>query len=156
MQITDWVNLTPHDIVIKTRTIKASGIVCRIEETETIQRSVDEITVVFKSFGNIKGLPQYRGKLTDNYGIVGSPKFIVSLPVLMALKAQGSKRTDIFAPDTGKSCIRENGQIKAVVQLIALNPNVIKCELCQAPTPFKQISDGICISCQEGLAECEQ
>jgi len=38
----------------------------------------------------------------------------------------------------------------------AYGVKVQSCEWCEAPTPFEQISDGLCISCQEGLGEYEQ
>lgn len=46
---------------------------------------------------------------------------IVSLPVLMALGAAGVQRSDLIAPDTGSTAIRDDkGQIKAVRGFVRL------------------------------------
>ena len=152
MQITKFINLTPHDInIMGYEVIPASGTVCRIIETEIAHSAIEVIPIVFKSFGEVEGLPS-PGKSNEN-GVVLNNKFLVSLPVLLALRVVGSKRTDVFAPDTGKSCIRENGQIKAVTQLIALTPKSALCDVCKFPTRYDHLEDGVCPSCLEGFSE---
>ena len=51
--------------------------------------------------------------------------YLVSSMVLDALKASGSVRKDIFAPDTGATAIRfydgpQNGHVKAVTRLVTI------------------------------------
>ena len=157
MKIIKWVNLTPHEIKIDGHdSIPTSGKVCRIESSNTEQLSVGGISVFHQNLGEISNLP-HNVKSNDN-NIVTTPMFIVSLPVLMNLKAKGNKRQDIFCPDTGPdSAIRDKkGQIVAVKRFLCLNPNAIECDFCKGLTPFKQIENGLCISCQEGMAEIEE
>ena len=103
-----FINLTPHKIVIKTENktleVEPSGN-ARVATIEEVVGNVDGIPVVKRTFGEVEGLPE------PEDGIA----YIVSAMVLGAVKG----RDDVFAPDTGKSAIRnERGQIEAVVRLI--------------------------------------
>jgi hypothetical protein len=117
------INLTPHDITIRYWdgdshitdgdrwiTYPPSGEVARVDFEEdsalgphmlipTIQRRVKGIT----------GIPAPDGQTA----------YLVSSIVLDAVQAS-SPRTDVFAPDTGKTAVRnEAGQITAVTRLVA-------------------------------------
>jgi len=104
------VNLTPHPLVIETDRgkleIKPSGTVARasVQQVPNGSMNVDgfEIPVVKTVFGDIEGIPE------PENGTV----YITS-----SLVASKTSRTDVLAPDTGKSAVRENGRIVAVTRL---------------------------------------
>lgn len=99
--MTDFINLTPHDIKLNDgHTIKASGTIARVSATYS---SFDELGICEQTFGRITDLPLPQ---KNTY-------YIVSALVLAAAKAQG--RTDCIAPATGhQECVRDNGFVVSV------------------------------------------
>jgi len=104
------INLTPHDIVIRTadgdRTIPSAG-VARCSTTSEQCGEVDGIAIFRNVFGEVTGLP------SPTPGTF----FIVSFPVLQAM---AGKRADLVGPDTspnGGAVRNESGQIVAVTRL---------------------------------------
>lgn len=124
------VNLTPHEITILTS--QRQAIQCPIrgwrffEDVEVstsypskgvarvaVNRRAEfplalqgsGLRVTSQTFGAVEGLP------APAEGVV----YVVSAMVLTALSGS---RPDVFAPDTGPDCIRENGQIVAVRGLV--------------------------------------
>lgn len=109
------VNLTPHDITVhdglERFTIPASGTVARVAVSqEEVHRTIG-VPVVRNTYGEVENLPEPQA---DTY-------FIVSSLVLEALRKEGSNRTDVIAPDTGPTAIRdEQGRIVAVRRFVTL------------------------------------
>lgn len=103
------INLTPHAITVKGHngsvTFPPSGTVARVAAIETVT-GVCPLTgspIVSRAWGDVTGLPDER-----------TPCLVSSL-VLDRIPG----RAGVFAPDTGPTAIRENGQIVAVTRLIA-------------------------------------
>lgn len=100
-------NCTPHPIVVeidgKRTTFPPSGIVPRLSVTEIEAADVAGFPAVTTEYGEIEGLPASQPGLT----------YIVSSMVL----AQ-TDRHDCVAPDTGKTAIRKDGRIDAVIRFI--------------------------------------
>ena len=105
--MTELINLTPHPITIQPTgappvTIPVSGRIARLDSSQETDASVVGVPVVTTRFGRVIGLPDPEpGKL-----------YIVS-----SLVAQHVRRSDVLAPDTGPTAIREGGQIVAVTRL---------------------------------------
>lgn len=102
-----FTNLTPHEINIfldgNMISIPPSGTIARVDSVDTVIGNVDGIPVVRSTMGDVTGLP-------DN-----EDPIIVSLMVLDALQG---KRKNVYAPDSGSTCIRnEKGHIVAVTRL---------------------------------------
>ena len=101
-----FVNLTPHDIVVRTPAgvdvvFPASGTVARVRTIETPAGEIGSIPLVEVEMAEIENLPD------PEEGTV----YIVSS---MALDPS---REDVVAPDTGPTAIRdENGHIVAVTR----------------------------------------
>ena len=118
-------NLTPHSISIvstddSVMTIPPSSIVAKVimEEwgVEPVGTGRDGalVPVIRRQPGEVN-LPN------PEPGTV----YLVSSMVLDALKAAGSTRKDVFAPDTGATAIRfddgpQKGQVKAVTRLVTI------------------------------------
>ena len=104
-----FVNLTPHEIGIRIRMsdiILPSAGLARVSTTEEQVGDVDGIPLVRTTYGEVSGLPDPAD------GVI----YIVSAVVLDAAKRAG--RTDVVAPDSGPSAIRnDKGHIVAVRQL---------------------------------------
>lgn len=107
-----FVNLTPHDINVRLGeqefVFPASGKVARVAVTQQPRQPIVfngvEIPVVSTEFGEVEGLPE------SKEGVI----YIVSALVLTALKGS---RADVVAPDTGRTCIRDDkGHIVAITQ----------------------------------------
>lgn len=100
-------NLTPHAITLRTPdgdvTFPPSGKIARVETVETITGELAGVPVIARSMGATTGLP------TD-----GTP-CLVSAMVLSAVPGM----IGVYAPDSGPTAIRENGQIVAVTRLVA-------------------------------------
>lgn len=108
-------NLTPHAIGVidgvdgvTVHTIPASGQVARVAATPVIQGTLGlpggvVLPVVSTSYGDVEGIPA-----------PGGEKFIVSSLVLDRLPVE--YRGQAFAPDTGPSALRKDGQVVAVRQ----------------------------------------
>ena len=104
------INLTPHEIVIRTPrgdiALPPSGIVARVATVEADAGTFGAATipVVRRTLGDVTGLPE-----------AGVP-CIVSAMVASAVPG----RESVFAPDTGSTAIRnESGQVVAVTRLVA-------------------------------------
>ena len=103
------VNLTPHAITIETETgerttFQPSGTLARVSQTQQSAGRIGGFELRRNTFGDVEGIPE------------ATPEtfYIVSAIVLSA-----SERTDLIAPDTGPSAIRnERGQIEAVTGFV--------------------------------------
>lgn len=100
------VNLTPHAISLANadgeiiRTIESTGS-CRVATSQEKVGDIDGFSVNKTTYGVVEGLPAPEDDTI----------YIVSILVAQ-LVVHG--RSDVVAPDTGATAIRENGQIKAV------------------------------------------
>jgi hypothetical protein len=107
------INLTPHAITLRTPngdvTFQPSGQISRVE-TVSIDTGevVSGVRVVRNTYGPVTGL------LRDESGI--PLPCIVSGMVLAALP---TGTPNVFAPATGSTAIRVNGQVVAVTELVA-------------------------------------
>lgn len=109
-----FINLTPHviriiDVDRVVHEVSPSGTVARVDTIETEQASVSVDGALFsvksRTMGEVSGLPDPNGVSI----------FLVSSMVLDALQGRG----DVFAPDTGRSAVRdERGLVWAVTGLI--------------------------------------
>lgn len=102
------INLTPHAITLQkpdgTRTtIAPSGQLARVSTVEQVVSDYDGLPVIARVTGEAEGLPEE-----------GIP-CIVSAMVLAAVPG----RKGVYAPDSGPTAIRENGQVVAVTRLVA-------------------------------------
>jgi hypothetical protein len=98
-----FVNLTPHALTVEgLGTIPASGSVARVTVNSTDVGSV----------GGVRLRAQLKGAVTDLPPASEGTVYIVSGMVLDALN--GTRRSDVVAPDTGADAVRQNGQIVAV------------------------------------------
>ena len=102
-------NLTQHKIVIQKPDgdrveINPSGIVTRVSSKAEMLEVLDGIPLSRIVYGEVQDLP------APEYGVV----FIVSGLVLGRVQ----NRLDLFAPDSGPTAIRENGNIVAVCGLV--------------------------------------
>lgn len=101
-------NCTPHPIVVKVGekelTFPPTGIVPRVGTVEAPAEGINGIPCVTQSMTACTGLP--------------NPEAGVFL-LVSALVFGACDRADLVAPDTGKTCIRdEKGRILAVTRLI--------------------------------------
>lgn len=113
--MTTMINLTAHAITILgpdgvTVTIPPSGQVARVSATATVvaETVVDgaRVPIVRTAFGEVTGLP------APQDGVL----YVTS--TLVAQAAAAAERTDVVAPDTGPSAVRDAaGQVQAVRQL---------------------------------------
>ena len=101
-----FMNLAPHPLNV----LDANGVehvfmpttlAARVAVSVETREPVEGFRVSSQSFGEVENLPAQQDGVT----------YIVSAIVLAALKGS---RSDVVAPDTGPTAIRENGQIKAV------------------------------------------
>lgn len=102
------INLTPHAIVLRREngtevTFPPSGKLARVASSEVTVGEYEGIPIVTRKFGEPEGLPE-EGELC-----------LVSALVLGTVPG----RKGVYAPDSGPSAIRENGQIVAVTRLVA-------------------------------------
>lgn len=96
----EFINLTPHDIVMNNGTTYSSQGVARVTDEYS---TFDKDGICNVKHGEIKNLP------APKEGVI----FIVSAMVLTAAKEIGRK--DVVAPATGHPlCKRENGFITSV------------------------------------------
>ena len=108
------INCTPHPIMIrqskpKDKVFSPCGILPRVSTVIEEAGDVNGIPCVSQTQGDVEGLPD------PQTGTI----YIVSAIVLNA-----SDRTDLVAPDTGKTCIRdESGRIRAVTRFIIKKVN---------------------------------
>jgi hypothetical protein len=110
-----WVNLTPHPIrLIKpdgsVEEVPPSGQVARVGEMRKKIGEIGGLPVFVVEYGEIEGLPSPRP------GTI----YLVSRPVLDALRSRGVRRSDLFAPDTGAGAVRnEKGEVVGVKSLLS-------------------------------------
>lgn len=102
------INLTPHAITLQRAdgtqvTYPPSGVVARVASVEKVVDEVNGIPVISRTLGEAEGLPE-EGTVC-----------LVSAMVLSAVPG----RKGVFAPDSGPTAIRENGQVVAVTRLVA-------------------------------------
>lgn len=118
----DYINLTPHSITLRSaqgdHVIPPSGRVARVATHEVPAdplpapgQGAVSIPVVTRTFGQVQDLPPPAPNTV----------YLVSSLVLSALA--GSGRTDVLAPDTGPTAVRDDqGRIIAVTRLVAPSP----------------------------------
>lgn len=101
------INYTPHPINFRGAeeiTFAPSGVIPRVSTVEVESESVDGIPTVTQSTGEVEGLPE--------------PQIGVFI-IVSGMVFQASTRTDLIAPDTGKTAIRdEQGHIVAVTRFL--------------------------------------
>ncbi len=110
-----FINLTPHALSLVDLNgvqvdIAPSGTIARVGTKETLQPDVIAgMPVILREMGQVENLPPMQeGKA-----------YLVSGMVLDALR--GSGRSDVFAPDTGATAIRnEKSQVIAVTRLVSV------------------------------------
>ncbi len=100
------INLTPHVVVVETENgrheFPPSGVVARVSTTQDQIGEINKVPVVKTVFGDVAGIPE------EKEGTV----YIVSSLVAQAV---AGTRSDVVAPDTGPTAIRdEAGRIVAV------------------------------------------
>ena len=111
-----FINLTPHDIVISDDkyklTVITSGFIARIEMEENFVTEEKGFPVIKREIKGITGLP---------YQLYTDMVYIVSSMVLGALKDNPDYSDYTFyAPDTGNTAIRDDkGHIIAVTRLVS-------------------------------------
>lgn len=103
--VTEFLNYTPHDVVMNDgRVFKSVGNVRIENKFGEIENDVCRV-----SFGELKGLPEPKNNTV----------YIISLPALYVATAFG--RQDCVAPATGHpECVRENGNIVSVPCFVTL------------------------------------
>lgn len=102
------VNLTPHALKIGESTFPPSGTVARVTADYRGLGAVNGIPIVAQTFGDVQGLPAPQADTA----------YIVSAIVFAAL---AGARSDVYAPDTGPTAIRNDaGQIVGVTRLIGV------------------------------------
>lgn len=107
--MTKFVNLTPHDLTIRVNgkdiVIPKSGTVARVSVNQDVVGDIDGIPLVANRYGDVVELPDPQPDTV----------YIVSSMVLAAVK----DRSDVVAPDTGPTAIRDDsGRIVAVTRLV--------------------------------------
>ena len=106
-----FVNLTPHKVVLRTPKgediiVPPSGTIARVSTHEQKAGELAGVPLIKRSFGEGENLPERKDDTI----------YIVSSLVLSAVPAD---RTDVVAPDTGATAIRNSdGQIEAVTRLV--------------------------------------
>ncbi len=104
--VVKFVNLTPHEINLANAageiilSVPSTGGSCRVSTTQKVVGTIDGFTVNKTTYGAIEGLPEPADDTV----------YIVSILVAQLVP----DRSDVVAPDSGPTAIRENGQIKAV------------------------------------------
>lgn len=112
-------NLTPHEIVIvdengdEIASFPASGVVARVSVTEKVTDMIHfdgiPVDIITSAFGEVEGLPT----LSE---LEGHERLLVSSMVLDRLGPEWSGIA--FAPDTGKTAIRDaQGRVIGVTRL---------------------------------------
>jgi hypothetical protein len=105
-------NLTPHAITIRRAdgdiTFPPSGKVARVATNAVRVGTYNGIPVVSNKYGPVEGI------VRDEQGV--PVPCIVSGMVLAALPAG---TPNVYAPATGATAVRENGQVVAVTELVA-------------------------------------
>lgn len=94
---TKFINLTPHPICVENTdgeliTFPTSGIVARVSVDTVYGTNLGGFKISFQVFGDVEGIPE----------AIEGTVYIVSAMV----KARTNNRSDVVAPDTGDSAIR--------------------------------------------------
>jgi hypothetical protein len=116
----EWVNLTPHTIRLilpdgRVVEVPPSGQLARVGEVRKKVREVEGLPVFAVEYGEVEGLPSPQP----------GTRYLVSRPVLDALRSRGVRRTDVFAPDTGAGAVRnERGEVVGVKSLLSPLPEL--------------------------------
>ena len=102
------INLTPHAITLalpsgESVTFPPSGRLARVTSQEVVIGALQGAPIIKRQFGAVEGLPED-----------GTP-CLVSALVLSACPG----REGVYAPDTGPTAIRKDGQVVAVTRLVA-------------------------------------
>ena len=104
----NFTNLTPHTIVLQDESgnrvaIEPSGKTARVATIETVIGEIGGMPVVSRQFGEVIGLDD------------------VEMPVIVSAMVASAVpgREGVYAPDSGPTAIRENGQVVAVTRLVA-------------------------------------
>ena len=106
----ELVNLTPHNIKIKTRD---GFIVIPPSPLGPARVDMDEVVV-----GQVNGIPLVRVSPGDT-NLPEQKSGVVYIVSRMVLDAVGHQRGDLVAPDTGDTAVRnEKGHIEYVTRLI--------------------------------------
>lgn len=109
-----YINCTPHDIVVRTDTgdvrIPKSGNVVRCPTRRRRARVVGDYNVTLTALSD-PALPEHDEDDT----------LVVSLPVLLTMKAFGISTAGLVAPDTDNAIRDDEGRIVAVPGFIALD-----------------------------------
>ena len=102
-------NLTPHSITIvntltgESTTYPPSGQLARVSMKEVVVGTISGVTVIKRVAGEVEGLPE---------------EGVICLVSAMVLD-RCAGRSGVYAPDSGPTAIRVDGQIKAVTRLVA-------------------------------------
>jgi len=103
------INATPHDITVITEkgttVYPRSGIIARVETTQTLAVEINGIPLFQQEFGKVEGLPE--------------PEFRVMYIVSgMVLQASKGVRDDLIAPNTAKAVRNDKGEIIGVPSFV--------------------------------------
>lgn len=105
--MTKIINLNKHDIIIvvggERHVFPPSGSIANVATKDVEADCAGGFPCVVVEYGEITGLPEPKA---NTYYIVN----------MLVLERAPANRTDLLAPDTGPSAIRENGQVKAVTR----------------------------------------
>ncbi len=109
-------NCTPHLIRImhpetgEVVELPPSGFVARVATTETTTHVVVvgtlKVPAMVKEFGQVEGLPEF---FSARQPIIVSGMVAAAMPGV----------SGVYAPDTGPSAVRKDGQVWAVTRLVA-------------------------------------
>lgn len=110
-----FVNLTPHAISVADESgnslydVPPSGVIPRVSVGYSDVGEVEGVPVVRAVYGAVEDLPEP----------VEGTVFIVSGMV----RERISNRNDVVSPDTGPTCLREDGRIVAVTRFVTSMPD---------------------------------
>ena len=121
----EFINLTPHAITIifslskgeLTHTVPPSGSIARVamreEDAGLLLDGDASVQVITRHAGRVEGVPDPDPDLGKFY--------LVSSMVLDAMHQHDDIRSDVYAPDTGPTAVRnDKGHIIAVRRLVGL------------------------------------
>lgn len=120
--MSNFINLTPHTIVLRApdgtdTAIPASGWQARVIMVEKNLPSVNGIPVIFRYSADVCVVNGAESMTYTDFVKTHqlNDRFLVSSMVLEVLGRTG---VQTYAPDTGTTAIRENGQVVAVTRLV--------------------------------------